>query len=72
MTGLRSLRLEGNPSLRGPIPEPLASRSDCAVTADDSVLEDTEATKLGARLGDWFLMTRKVKTAAAVHREEGR
>eukprot|EP00904_Undaria_pinnatifida_P004223 jgi/Undpi1/13801/HiC_scaffold_9.g03452.m1 len=59
LTCLRSLRLEGNPSLKGPVPESLTSRPDCAVTADDNVLEDTEATKLGARLGDWFLMTRK-------------
>lgn len=59
LTGLRSLRLDENSSLQGPIPEPLASRSGCDVRADELVLEDTEATMLGSRLDEWFLMPRK-------------
>lgn len=59
LTGLRSLRLEENPSLRGPIPGPLAARPDCAVRADELVFEDTEATMLGSKLDEWFLMPRK-------------
>ncbi|CAM9858960.1 unnamed protein product, partial [Ectocarpus sp. 8 AP-2014] len=59
LTGLRSLRLEENPSLRGPIPDQLASGVNCNVRADQPVLEDTEATMLGSRLDEWFLMPRK-------------
>jgi len=61
LTRLRCLRLEENPHLRGPIPATLASRSGCAVRADDLVMEDTEATMLGSKLGDWFLMPRKAR-----------
>lgn len=61
LTQLRLLRLEENPHLRGPIPAPLASRPDCAVRADELVMEDTEATMLGSKLDEWFLMPRKVR-----------
>lgn len=61
LTGLRSLRLEENPSLRGPIPDQLASRVSCNVCADQPVLDDTEATMLGSRLDEWFLMPRKAR-----------
>lgn len=60
LTGLRTLRLERNPCLRGPVPREIASKPDCLVSADEPVLEDTEAQALGARLGDWFLMPREV------------
>ena len=65
LTGLRSLRLEGNPSLQGPIPGYLASRSECMVSADKTVLEDTEARMLGSRLEEWFLVPRKVSNTAS-------
>lgn len=61
LTRLRSLRLEENPHLRGPIPATLASRPDCDVRADELVTEDTEATMLGSKLDDWFLMPRKAR-----------
>ena len=61
LTRLRSLRLEENPHLRGPIPSPLASRPDCAARADELVMEDTEATMLGSKLDEWFLMPRKAR-----------
>lgn len=67
LTELRSLRLEENPSLRGPIPAPLASRQGCAVRADELVMEDTEATMLGSKLGGWFLMPRKARQQAKQH-----
>ncbi|CAB1103774.1 unnamed protein product [Ectocarpus sp. CCAP 1310/34] len=61
LTGLRSLRLEENPSLRGPIPDQLASGVNCNVRADQPVLEDTEAAMLGSKLDEWFLMPRKAR-----------
>eukprot|EP00903_Cladosiphon_okamuranus_P011957 g11230.t1 len=68
---LETLRLDGN-TLEGSVPPSfgnltrlevlqlqLASRPDCAVRADELVIEDTEATMLGSKLDEWFLMPRK-------------